>query len=165
MIKDYNYSHIIKEEDQRKSIKFVDNLFKSGNWCQDENIPKFQTWPNLNQYDEFKIFEETFITSCFQYLNFTPNFELRMWVFKDNRFNNIKKNQSEQWHEHSGGSLRKISGLYYLKNLRNEGTQFKDFNIIPKQYTWHIYPSYLLHKPPVIKSFRYRYTIAADFEY
>ena len=160
MIKNYNYSHIISEKDQKKAINLTDNLIKSGNWCK--FVPKYQTWPNLNQYDEFKIFEETFITSCLQYLNFTPNFKVSMWVFRDNRFNNMKKDQFDLWHCHVDG---KISGLYYLKNLRNEGTQFKNFNMIPKKYTWHIYPSHLLHKPPVIKSFRNRYTIAANFEY
>ena len=163
MIKTYNYSHIITEEDQKKAIKLTDSLIKSGNWCK--NVPTYQTWPNLYQYDEFKIFAETFVTSCVQYLNFTPNFKIYIWVYRDNRFNNMKKNQSEHWHEHSKGNLNKISGIYYLKNLRGEGTQFKHFNITPKSYTWHIYPSYLLHKPPVIKSFRNRYTIAADFEY
>jgi len=163
MIKNYNYSHIISKNDNKRAINLVDNLIKSGDWCP--NAPKFQTWPDLYEYEEFKIFTDTFINSCFQYLNFKSNYKLDMWVYRDNRFDNKKKNPSNRWHEHSKGKMNKISGLYYLKNLRNEGTQFKDFNVIPEQYTWYIYPSFLLHKPPAIKSFRNRYTIAADFEY
>jgi hypothetical protein len=163
MILKYNYSHIISKEDQKRAIKLTDNLIRKGDWHK--TSPKFQTLPNLHTYEEFKIFTNTFIDSCFNYLNIIFDYKIKMWVYRDNRFNSKKKNPSQQWHEHSSGKLNRLSGIYYLQNLRNEGTEFKNFNVIPELYTWYIFPSHLLHKPPVIKSFRNRYTIAADFEY
>ena len=177
MIKQYNYSHLISEKDQKKAIKLVDKLIKSGEWNNNSFSPTFQTWTNLYKYEEFSVFYETFIKSSIDYLNNVDDLDsyfdysnnvshdnIMMWVYRDNRFNNRKKDQSRLWHEHSMGTY-KISGLYYLRNPRNEATEFVDFDLKPEPYTWYIYPASLLHKPPVIKSFRNRYTIGADFKY
>lgn len=165
MVSKYNYSDIITKKDQRIAIDFVDNLIK--NECWYKSHPPFQTFADLYKYKEFKIFYSTFLNSCLKYLNINnvSNYKVLMWVFRDNRFNNKQKNQEELWHEHSRGNMNKISGVYYLRNLRNEGTEFKNYKISkPEPYTWYIYPSHLLHKPPIIKSIRNRYVISADLE-
>ena len=164
MIKEYNYSNEISKEDQNKAIRFVDDLIRRGEWCK--SFPKFQTFSYLHQFEEFELFSNTFILSCRQYLEFDCFYEIsKMWCFRDNVFNNIKKNQLELWHHHNKCGKKSISGLYYLRNFREEGTEFINFKIRPKPFTWYIYPSDLLHKPPKIKSFRNRYTLAANLHY
>ena len=163
MIKEYDYSSIIKNEDQSNLIKLIDYLIKTGNWVKD--APTFQTKLESYDYEYVKIFKKTFLKSCFNYLDlkYTINNKVIMSCYRDNIFNNLKKNQEDMWHCHE--IYGKISGIYYLKNLRKEGTEFKDFKLEVKPYTWFIYPSYLLHKPPKIKSIRNRYTLVADFYY
>ena len=165
IVKEYNYSNLITDKQQKSVIKIVDKIIKSGNW--EKNFPKFQTSANLFLYDELKIFKETFLYSCFKYLNIenNSNYEIKMWGYRDNRFESCKKTYKELWHKHGNIGDNQISGVYYLRNLRKEGTIFENFKLDVKSYTWYLYPSHLLHRPPTIKSFRNRYTLAADFYY
>jgi hypothetical protein len=166
MIKEYNYSHIIDNKHQKRAIKTIDSIFSSGNWPNVEGLPRFQTWANLNKYEELKIFEYTFLQSCLNFLDLKNiDYKIMLWCYKNNRFNHRKKDFEDQWHKHDDPGHNKLSGVYYLRNLRNEATEFKDFKINAKPYTWYVYPSNLLHRPPKLKSFRYRYTLAADFYY
>jgi len=165
IVKEFNYSNLITDKQQKNAIQIVDKIIKSGNWVKSH--PKFQTHPNLFLYDEFKIFKETFLYSCFKYINYeeTLNYKIRMWVFRNNRFESCKKTNEKLWHKHGNIGDNQISGIYYLRNFRKEGTIFENFELKVKPYTWYLYPSHLLHRPPTIKSFRNRYTLAADFFY
>jgi hypothetical protein len=162
MFKKYDYSHIISSNDQKEAISLVYNLIKTGNWCK--SVPKFQTYSDIHKYSELDIFKKTFLQSCYDYLNINYNAKILMWCYKDNIFNIKKKNL---WHSHCDISWgeNKISGIYYLKNPLKEGTKFQNFTLEANPYTWYIYPSNLLHRPPNTKSFVNRYTLAADFYY
>lgn len=165
LVKEYDYSNTITEQDQKNVIKLVDYLIKSGNWDKNPEKPKFQTHKDLFLYKELEIFKKTFLHSCSDYLriNNRPEYEMFMWCYRDNIFqsHSFMRRENDLWHSHSEYEGR-ISGVYYLRNLRNEGTEFENFKINAKPFMWYLYPSYLLHKPPKTKSFRNRYTIAAD---
>ena len=160
-IKEYNYSKIITEKDQKKAKNLIDDLFKTGNW--DNSKPKFQTHLNLFLYEELEIFKKTFLQSCSEYLGIKniSEYKIYMWCYKTNLISNFW-DKRDLWHCHNDSNSNAISGLYYLRNFKNEGTEFENFKINPQQYTWYIYPSHILHRPPKTKSFRNRYTIAAD---
>jgi hypothetical protein len=162
-IREYNYSNIITEKQQDDIIKLVNYLFKSGNW--DKNKPKFQTYENLFLYEELKTLKETFLNSCCDYLEIKKihEYKMNMWCYKDNIVNTFWRNEKKSWHCHANyDEIDRISGIYYLRNPKNEGTEFENFKINPESYTWYLFPSYLLHKPPKTKSLESRYTIAAD---
>ena len=166
MIKIYNYSNLISRKEKIKAKNKVDSLIKNGNYCK--NVPSYQTWETLYEYEEFKIFLNTFIHSCFSYLGEEKSIKrLKMWCFVDCLRNNITKDQEKQWHSHDDGQ-NKLSGIFYLRNLRKEMTEFKDIDVNNLKYhpfSWYIYPSFLIHRPPKIKSIRNRYTIAADLSF
>ena len=82
------------------------------------------------------------------------------------------KNIDTLWHSHGDKTDKKISGIFYLSNPKDvsdyasSGTEFKEFpNIIPEDFCWFIYPSYLIHRPGKIQSNLKRYVLACDFEY
>ncbi len=165
MVQIFDYGNMITNKDIIKAKNKVDELIKTENYCK--TVHTYQTWANLYQYSEFKIFYETFITSCFLYLNQKVNIKReRMWCYVDCARNNLKKNRDELWHEHSENGRNKLSGIFYLINRRKELTEFKNIDHLPyKSFSWYIYPSSLLHRPPKIKSIRNRYTIAANLEF
>jgi hypothetical protein len=163
MILEYNYSNIITPRDHAIAKKKIDELFISGNYPK--LAPKFQTYLNLYEYDEFKIFVSTFLDSCKSYLNYPiKKCRLNFWCYMDYRSNFLKKDYNDQWHNHSNAGPFTISGIYYMINPRNVGTEFKNFVIEkPQKHTWYLFPSNLDHRPPKVLSFRKRYTLGADF--
>lgn len=168
MIKQYNYSNLIKKSDEDNVTNLINYLFKKGIWCK--TVPKYQTWDNLYEYEQLTIFKNTFLNSCFNYLNYlnldlNKKYDITMWCFRDNFFTNVLKDRQKSWHNHGFVGENKISGVYYLKNFEKNGTEFRDFNLKYEPHTWFIFPSYLEHRPPKVKSLRYRCTIAADFHY
>ena len=162
-IKEYNYSKTISYKHQSSAIKLVNKLIKSGNYADTKKHPKFQTNANLYQYEEMKVFVDTFIYSCFHYLNIKKYKSIKMWCYRSNFWNSLLTNHTELWHSHDDGSI--LSGVYYLKNERNESTEFLNHSVVANPYTWYIYPSSLLHRPPKTRSLQNRHVIAADFYY
>jgi hypothetical protein len=164
MIKTYNYSNVLSNNYKNNAKKRVDSLIKSKNYYKDG--PKYQTYPNLHEYEDFVLFKKTFIKSCFLYLNqevYIKN--IRMWCYVDCALNNCKKKLNDQWHNHDDGQY-KLSGIFYLRNLRKETTEFEKFGKLHYNAdSWYVYPSFLMHRPPKINSFRNRYTIAADLSF
>lgn len=165
LIRNYDYSNLITKKHQQNAIKLVNKLIRSGNWCK--SSPHTQTYPDLFKYNEFNIFKETFIKSCFKYLNLTYyfNYEISMWCYRDNMIGYLMKDKNSLWHNHEELGKNKVSGILYLKNLGKNGTEFENFELEYKSNTWFIYPSHLFHRPAKIKSLTYRYTLASDFYY
>lgn len=145
------------ENNINQCIQLIDELFESGNWCP--NVPKFQTWPILFEYEEFFPFAETFLNSCRLYLN-TSSIKykkVQSWCYA-----NFNVNENDLWHNHCSGGAS-LSGLFYLRNPERVGTEFIDApGILPEDYCWYIYPSYLYHKPQNFNSKIKRYSLAAD---
>ena len=165
MISGYNYSEIITNNDEISAKKEIDLLFSKGHYNKRKNFPKFQTWTNLHEDLKFLKFKNTFLNSCQLYLdkNFY-SYKMTMWCYMDSFFNSILKNHEKQWHKHQhslSGTLT-LSGIYYLENPKNIGTEFENFKINPLPKTWYIFPSTLIHRPPKVLSFRKRYTLSAD---
>ena len=165
MIKSYNFSHYITKNDEDKCKKIVDELFKSDNWCKE--VTEFQTWSDLHCYEEFNAFVTTFIQSCSCYLN--EEFEctnIDFWCYMDYRENNLKKKLEKTWHRHGNIGENKLSGIYYLINPESLVTEFKN-EVIKKSspFTWYIFPSHYLHRPPKVTHHQKRYTLAADLSF
>jgi hypothetical protein len=163
MIKSFNFSKLITTKNQLDCKKIIDFLFESSNWCKD--VPTFQTWPNLYEYKEFDIFSQTLIKSCESYTNEKKNYKItKFWCYMDYSENYLKKNPDELWHSHGTG-LNKLSAIYYLINPENTPTEFKDFFLTKVEpFTWYIFPSHYVHRPPNIINSGKRYTLAADIE-
>ena len=172
MLKKFNFSTFITENDQNNCIELVNNLFSTENWC--EAVPKYQTWANLFSYNELNSFKMSFIVSCFLYLNKEiKNYEYNCWCYMS--FDNIKKSQNneELWHSHERDG-HQLTGVYYLQNPKNvpnyhlTGTEFLNeniSNIIPEDFCWFIFPSHLIHRPGIIQSNQKRYVLSANFKY
>jgi hypothetical protein len=166
MIKVYEYRDITKKQEKSLRSK-IDTFFETGNW--DKSIPPFQTYGNLHLVPEADIFLKTFLQSCSEYIGrpIEPT-NLLMWCYMDyrNNYKKVKKMTGTGYHKHDMEQGGQLSGVYYLVNPRNEVTIFKDMESPKaKPFTWVIYPPSLNHRPPDIKSFRRRYTIAADVFY
>lgn len=162
MISYFDYSDLIGKTDCLRARDKIDSLIDSGNWCQD--VPKYQTYPNLHTYEEFQIFTSTFINACEQYVKLTKlSFEygsLKMWALKLDE----KSEMRDSWHSH--GNEMDISGIYYLDNQEQLCTRFMDEkeNIVEysaKPYNWLLFQSSQLHAPPSACKIK-RYVIAAD---
>ncbi len=175
MIKKYNFKNLISSEDNINCIGVIDQLFITGNWCKDRpnTIPYYQTWPNLFEYNEFYKFKQSFIFSCFSYLNLEVEIlEIKSWCFMNYYSNHVTQNRDNLWHHHAEINDKKISGIFYLNNPKDvsdytsSGTEFKEVpNIIPEDFCWFIYPSHLIHRSGKIQSNLKRYVLACDLTY
>jgi len=174
MIECFNFSSTITNEMQENALKKINFLFSSDNWCKE--VPNFQTYSHLQEFEEFDIFVKTFVMSCKNYiLKYKPKLQkdnnyVKMWCYHDNF--HIQKRKAEQfgyksygrlWHKHSEkGAI--LSGVYFLQNSINEPTLFKDFKLLKATpFTWHIFTSNTYHSPPETTNEKGRYTLAADF--
>ena len=169
MIISYDYSSAITKQDEKKLKIRLESIFNTGKF--DKSTPPFQTHGDLYKYPESDIFIKTFIDACSKYQEQSLQYrDLMMWCYMDYRRNYdiVKKLTGKGFHKHSDNQSRynQLSGVYYLVNPRNESTIFKDRES-PKArpFSWFIYPSFLEHRPPDIKSFRRRYTLAAEIFY
>jgi hypothetical protein len=165
MIRSFNFTHSITKNNESKCKKIIDYLFESDNWCK--QVPTFQTWPNLHCYTEFDCLVDTFIQSCSLYLNKKVNQkEINLWCYMDYLENYLKKDPEKLWHQHGNIRENKLSGIYYLVNPEKLTTEFKDYIIEESNpFTWYIFPSHYLHRPPKVISSEKRYTLAADLSF
>ncbi len=175
MIKKYNFENLISTEDVDKVTIKVDELFDSDDWAK--SVPHYQTWPDLFKYDQLFKFKYSFILSCYLYLNKEVDIvDIKSWCYM-NFYSNFHRNSVKSkldilWHSHSEDNTKKLSGIFYLSNPKDvddyssTGTFFRGCpNIVPQDFHWFIYPSYLMHRPGKIQSEQKRYILAADLYY
>jgi hypothetical protein len=119
-----------------------------------------------SDWDQIK---ESFKMCCQKYIQYmSPNnsgynypTQMKAWAFKG-----ITQFGENHIHNHFPATL---SGILYLKNKSNVGTEFYDFSGMVQKYTvnveemdWLIFPSILCHRPESINEID-RYTLACDF--
>jgi hypothetical protein len=177
----YNWSSLIKEEDNNSLITVSSKIIESGNYFQ--NSPKFQTKENLFARPEpvFLKMRQSFIYSCFMFLGREVRIKnIMSWVF----MTSLKDSEPRDnlWHNHhvsdNDGSTDTLSGIWYvhIPNTSNPdltGTEFcmdwphknDCFFLKPNSLTWNVYPSKLWHRPGITDSNEYRFVFAADMEY
>lgn len=178
----YDWSSLIKEEDNEQIKNVVKGIIDSGNYFT--NSPKFQTKQNLFARDE-KVFlkmRQSFIYSCFMYLGKEVKIKnIMSWSFMTN--NETVEDRDNLWHNHhisdNNGTTGTLSGLWYVhipkvENQDITGTEFsespapnfeKTYFLKPNNLTWNIYPSKLWHRPGICDTKEYRFVFAADMEY
>lgn len=181
-IDQYNWSSLIKEDDNQEIMRVVKSIIDSGNYFK--NSPKFQTQQNLfaRQETVFLKMRQSFIYSCFMFLGGEVRIKNMMsWCFMTSQ--NEVEDRDDLWHHHhigdNGGTTGTVSGVWYVhipKTISNQdtaGTEFcldwtnrQDFLYLrPNNLTWNIYPSKLWHRPGIIDTDEYRFVFAADMEY
>jgi len=156
MISLYTYSDFISQESQNLAINKADQLFSDGIWC--DTVPKYQTWPNLYDYKEFDVFCQTFLNSCFEYdSSYKTNSTFKMWCYLS--VSDENNDTYPLWHKHGESGL---TGIYYLHNPEKSLTEFQAQETIEyKPFSWYIFPSNLIHRPPPYSPSK-RYTLSAD---
>ena len=174
LIKKYNFSNLIFQEDIDAYIDYIDTIFgRDGHFVNDDlNFPTFQTKPNLFNQKLFHKLRNSFVFSCSSYFNtFLSGIEFKSWCYMDYYDNWKLKNREDQWHHHSEelGKKQKLSGIFYLRVPKDDlsynyaSTEFMDNDdIYHEKFTWFIYPSDLVHRPGKVLSNKKRYCVAAD---
>lgn len=178
----YDFSSLIKEEDNQSLMTISKSIIDSGNYFQ--NSPKFQTKENLFARPEpvFLKMRQSFIYSCFMFLGKEVRIKnIMSWVFMTSAKD--AEDRNNMWHNHhisdNDGTTDTVSGLWYIhipKDVSNPdltGTEFalnwpdKEDTVFmkPKNFTWAVYPSKLWHRPGITDSDSYRFVFAADMEY
>lgn len=181
LIKKYDFSSLIFQEDIDAYIERIDEIFERDGNCEhtDESvdIPSFQTSATLFHDKLFYKLRDSFVFSCGCYLNTVlTGIEHKAWCYMDYYDNWKTKDRDEQWHHHAEEldfpyfeGKQKLSGIFYLRvpkdNLSYDyaSTEFKDNDdIYHEKFTWFIYPSDLVHRPGKVLSNKKRYCVAAD---
>lgn len=178
----YDWSSLIKQEDNEQIKNIVKDIISSGNYFT--NSPKFQTKQNLFAREEnvFLKMRQSFIYSCFMYLSREVKIKnIMSWSFMTN--NETVEDRDNLWHNHhisdNNGTTDTLSGLWYVhipkvENQEITGTEFSvnpapnfedTYFLKPNNLTWSIYPSKLWHRPGICNTAEYRFVFAADMEY
>ena len=135
LIKKYNFSNLIFQEDIDSYIKYIDEIFeKNGNF---QDYPSFQTSATLFYDGLFHKLRDSFVFSCSCYLNTAlTGLNFSAWCYMDYYDNWKLKDNEDQWHHHAGKidfeGKQKLSGIFYLRvpkdNLLYDhaSTEFKD---------------------------------------
>jgi len=181
-IDQYDWSSLIKQEDNEQIKNVVKNIIDSGNYFT--NSPKFQTKENLFARKEtvFLKMRQSFIYSCFMFLGGEVKIKnIMSWCFMTSQ--KEVEDRNNNWHTHhlnnNDGTTDTLSGVWYvdipnsITNQDTAGTEFcldwvnkQDYIYLrPNNLTWNIYPSKLWHRPGIIDSDEYRFVFAADMEY
>jgi hypothetical protein len=182
IIKKYDFSSIIRTNDNIEIIDTVKSIIDSGNYFDEKNSPKYQTKENIfgRQLPSFLKLRLTFIMSCFFYLNKEVKIKgVNAWSFMTKK--NDNPDRDNLWHHHHyDKSIKKLSGIYYVhiphdkENYNISGTEFtledspekgNHFFVKPESFSWLIYPSHIWHRPGINNSDEYRYVVAADMGY
>lgn len=180
-IDQYDFSSLIKNEDNEQIKLISKQIIASGNYFQ--NSPKFQTKENLFGRHEpvFLKMRQSFIYSCFMFLGKEVRIKnIMSWVFMTSAKD--CENRDNMWHNHhvndNNSTTETLSGIWYVhipttSNPDITGTEFAmdypNFNdtffLKPNNLTWNVYPSKLWHRPGITDSDEYRFVFAADMEY
>lgn len=181
LVKKYNFSSLISNNDNLEACKTITEIVQSGNYFT--NSPKYQTKENIFQRTEeiWLKYRMSFMFSVFLYLGREVKVQNMMaWSFMTNL--QSAENRDNLWHHHwhpSNSNVNLLSGVFYLhipNNVKDKdycGTEFAPsgpenddkFYVKPCEFSWIIYPSNLWHRPGIVQSDDYRFILAADIEY
>jgi len=174
----YDWSSIIKPEDNELAIGCIKNIIDSGNYFK--NSPPYQTQENIFARPEafWLKYRMSFLMSVFMYLGREVKVNNMMaWSFMTNL--STVEDREKYWHNHDKHSGQSMSGIMYLhipddvKDLDTCGTEMAPngpdgpgkFYVRPSQLTWLIYPSIIWHRPGIVQSDKYRFILAADVDF
>jgi len=177
LVKKFDFSSIITENDRWQAMRIVKEIIDSGNYFT--NSPPFQTKENLFGRDEavWLKLRMSFLMSVFMYLGHEARVSNMMaWSFMTNT--DTQENRDTYWHHHDKHSGHSLSGIMYLhiptdvQDFDTCGTEIAPngpegdgkFFIQPSYGAWHIYPSATWHRPGIAQSKDYRFIIAADVD-
>lgn len=180
LIKKYNFSNLIFQEDIDAYIDYIDKLFEeqgSVNNSGEINFPSFQTYADLFDDKLFHKLKYSMIFSSSSYLNTSlSGIKFKSWCYMDYYDNWKLKDREDQWHHHAREldppyfeGKQKLSGIFYLRVPKDDfsynyaSTEFMhNDDIYHEKFTWFIYPSHLVHRPGKVLSNKKRYCLAAD---
>ena len=181
IVKKFDYSSLITEDDNNQAIEIIKNIIGSGNYFT--NSPKFQTKENIFARPEevWLKYRMSFLTSVFLYLGKEVRVSNMMaWSFMTNLEG--AEDRNVLWHHHwhpQNPNTEMLSGIFYLKipddvtdrdtcgtEMAPTGPEGNDsYFITPTDYNWLIYPSKTWHRPGIVQSNQYRFILAVDIEY
>lgn len=181
LVKKFDFSSLIKEEDNTTAINIVKNIIADGNYFT--NSPKYQTKENIFSRPEsvWLKYRMSFLFSVFMYLGREVRVSNMMaWSFMTNLEG--AEDREKLWHNHwhpSSPNAKMMSGIFYLSipddvkdrdycgtEMAPNGPENEDkYFITPAEYNWFIYPSDTWHRPGIVQSNKYRFILAADVEY
>lgn len=85
-----------------------------------------------------------------------------MWAYCETRERQQSFVYDDLWHNHNEGQPV-ISGVMYLLNPENIGTEFESLGMCPGDcWIWNLFPSDLRHRPGQLHTNDLRVAIAAD---
>lgn len=176
-IRQYSYSHIFSEEDKFSIIDHLHkNFYDIDNY--EHHLPGFQTKSkyNLLEHLPFKKVKDTFIESCFNYINEdklidklkTNQYNIFCWSYM-NWQNSGRSGRS--FHIHNSTNPYALTGIFYLhlpnkeEDNRTETTFFVGCNKVKLpslEYNWFLFPSSFGHYPGENTIREKRYVISSD---
>jgi hypothetical protein len=179
--KKFDFSSIIKEDDNREACDIIKNIIASGSYFT--NSPKYQTKENIFSRREpvWLKYRMSFLFSVFMYLGREVKVSNMMaWSFMTNLEG--AEDREKLWHNHwhpQNLNSKMLSGVFYLKipdDVKDRdycGTEMAPngihedgkFFVRPSNFSWLIYPSDKFHRPGIVQSNQYRFVLAADVEY
>jgi len=177
----FDFSSIIKEQDNHEVIEIIKKIVDSGNYFT--NSPKFQTKENLFARTEpvWVKYRMSFLMSLFMYLGREVKVSNMMaWSFMTNLEG--AEERDSLWHHHwhpQNPNSKMMSGIFYLHipedvkdrdycgtEMAPEGVASDDkFFVRPTDFNWLLYPSSNWHRPGIVQSDQYRFILAVDIEY
>jgi hypothetical protein len=180
LVKKYNFSSIISQEDNDNAISIIKTIIDGGNYFT--NSPKFQTKENIfNRPEEVWLkYRMSFLFSVFMYLGREVQVgNMMAWSFMTNLEG--AEDREKLWHHHwhpTNPNAKMMSGIFYLHipndvrdrntcgtELAPNGPDNETYFVTPNDFTWTIYPSKIWHRPGIVQSNKYRFIIAVDIEY
>ena len=181
LVKTFDFSSIITEEDNNSAIEIIKSIINSGNYFT--NSPRYQTKENIFGRPEevWLKYRMSFLFSVFMYLGREVRVTNMMaWSFMTNLEG--AEDREKLWHNHwhpQHADSKMMSGIFYLKipddikdiskcgtEIAPNGPEDRDtFFIGPNDFTWNIYPSSTWHRPGIVQSNQYRFVLAVDVEY
>lgn len=180
LVKTFNFSSLITQEDNNTAIKIIESIIDSGNYFT--NSPKYQTKENIfGRSEEIWLkYRMSFLFSVFMYLGREVRVNNMMaWSFMTNLEG--AEDRQKLWHNHwhpQNPNAKMMSGIFYLRipndvvdistcgtEIAPNGPDNDTFFIGPNDFTWNIYPSNVWHRPGIVQSNQYRFILAVDVEY